>query len=133
MWSFRTLWTHVMCQSYDWFWYNLFLMWSLQYKSRISYIISFFFQIVQIICSLILSIDLISCAIWYHSQSDIICSLILLVSLISSVIWYCQQIWYHAWFVQIVQIIQTVWTVQTEYWKKNLTVLTCWNNCDEIS
>ena len=31
---------------------------------------------------------------------------------------------YHAWFV---------WTIQAECWEKNLTVLTCWNSCDEIS
>ena len=78
----------------------------------------------HIICSLILLADLISCVIWYHLQSDIICNLILLADLISSAVWYCQQIWYHAWFVQ---------TIQAECWEKNLAVLTCWNSCDEIS
>ena len=99
-------------------------MWFSQCKNRISYTILFFSQIVQIIHSLILSTDLISCVIWYHSQSDIICSLILLADLISSAVWYCQQIWYHAWFVQ---------TIQAECWEKNLAALTCWDSCDETS
>ena len=37
IWSFKALWTHIVCQSCDWFQYNLLSMWSSQCKSRISY------------------------------------------------------------------------------------------------
>ena len=48
MWSFRTLWICITCQSYDQSWYNLFLMWSSQCKNRVSYTIFLFFRLFRL-------------------------------------------------------------------------------------